>query len=178
MNAAPTTTPRRGLVNAVRIAENSGISARGASASFIISMPYIRTAKPTIIEPALRLRSLLAAIISKIPINATTGEKDSGLSILIKIFSLSMPASDRIHAVRVVPILEPMITPIVCPSSMIPEFTRPTSMTVIAEEDWMAIVIPAPKRRLLMGLLVIFLRSCSNLPPAIFSRPEDMTDIP
>ena len=41
---------------------------------------------------------------------------------------------------------EPMITPTVCPSSMIPEFTRPTSMTVSADEDWIAIVITAPKK--------------------------------
>lgn len=39
---------------------------------------------------------------------------------------------------------EPMMTPIVCPSCMIPELTRPTSMTVIADEDWMAMVMTAP----------------------------------
>ena len=41
----------------------------------------------------------------------------------------------RIQAVRVVPILEPMMTPTVCPSSITPEFTSPTSITVMAEED-------------------------------------------
>ena len=61
---------------------------------------------------------------------------------------------------------------------MTPEFTRPTSMTVIADEDWMAMVMPAPKRRLLKGLEVIFFRVRSRRPPAIFSRLLDMTFMP
>ena len=89
-----------------------------------------------------------------------------------------MPVRDSSHAVRVVPMLEPMMTPMVCPSSITPEFTRPTSMTVMAEEDWMAMVIPAPSSRLLMGVEVMRLRRRSNRPPAIFSRLLDMTVIP
>ena len=85
-----------------------------------------------------------------------------------------MPVRDSSHAVRVVP----MLTPMVCPSSITPEFTRPTSMTVMAEEDWMAMVIPAPSSRLLMGVEVMRLRRRSNRPPAIFSRLLDMTYIP
>ena len=49
--------------------------------------------------------------------------------------SLSMPVRERIQAVSVVPMLEPMMTPMVWPISMTPEFTRPTSITVMAEED-------------------------------------------
>ena len=45
---APTITPRNGLVKAVRMEVNSGISAKGLTASFIISMPVISRAKPTI----------------------------------------------------------------------------------------------------------------------------------
>ena len=85
---------------------------------------------------------------------------------------------DSSQAVKVVPMLEPMMTPMVCPSSITPEFTRPTSMTVMAEEDWMAMVIPAPSSRLLMGVEVMRLRRRSNRPPAIFSRLLDMTYIP
>ena len=112
------------------------------------------------------------------PARATTGEKTSGLRSRIQMTSLSMPDRERIQAVKVVPTLEPMMTPTVCPSSMMPEFTRPTSMTVTAEEDWMAMVMPAPSRRLLKRLSVIFFRSCSSLPPASFSRLEDIVDIP
>ena len=42
----------------------------------------------------------------------------------------------------------------------------------------MAMVIPAPRARLLNGLDVIFLRIFSSLLPAIFSRPVDITVIP
>ena len=112
------------------------------------------------------------------PMRATTGAKFSGLRSWRKRALLSMPERARIQAVRVVPTLEPMMTPRVCPSSMIPELTRPTSMTVTAEDDCMAMVMPAPRRRPLIGLPVIFLRSCSSLPPASFSRREERTDMP
>ena len=112
------------------------------------------------------------------PIRASTGEKFSGFSRFTKTFSLSMPVSAKIHAVSVVPMLEPMMTPMVCPSSMTPEFTRPTSITVMAEEDWMAMVMPAPSSRLLKGLEVMRLSIRSSLPPAIFSRLLDMVVMP
>ena len=112
------------------------------------------------------------------PTRATTGENTSGFSSCIQRTSLSMPDRERIQAVSVVPTLEPMMTPTVWPSSMMPELTRPTSITVIAEEDWMAMVMPAPSSRLLKRLEVIFFSSCSSRPPASFSKPEDMTDIP
>ena len=157
---------------------NSGMSANGLTAFFISSMPYISTAKPTRIPPISRRRVCLDAMISTIPTSAMSGEKDSGLSSSIKKLSLSMPAKLRIHAVRVVPIFEPIITPTVCPSCMMPELTSPTSMTVSADEDWIAMVMPAPSAKLLNGLEVIRLSRTSSFPPAIFSRPEDITCIP
>ena len=42
----------------------------------------------------------------------------------------------------------------------------------------MAMVMPAPSSRLLMGLEVMRLSSRSSLPPAIFSRLLDMTVMP
>ena len=61
---------------------------------------------------------------------------------------------------------------------MMPELTRPTSMTVTAVEDWMAMVMPAPRTNALKRLEVIFLSSCSNFPPASFSSREDSMDMP
>ena len=135
VNTAPTTTPRKGLVKAVRMEANSGMSARGLTAFFIRSMPVISTAKPTMMDPALRGRLRLADMVRMTPARATTGEKTSGLSSFSHTASPSMPDRERIQAVRVVPTLEPIMIPTVCPSCMMPEFTRPTSMTVIAEED-------------------------------------------
>ena len=48
----------------------------------------------------------------------------------------------------------------------------------MAEEDWMAMVMPAPSSRLLMGFEVMRLSIRSSLPPAIFSRLLDMTVMP
>ena len=89
-----------------------------------------------------------------------------------------MPDRDRIQAVSVVPTLEPMMMPMLWPSPMMPELTRPTSITVTAPEDWIAMVMTAPSSKPLMGVEVIFLSSCSIRPPASFSSREDMRDMP
>ena len=59
-----------------------------------------------------------------------------------------------------------------------PEFTKPTSITVTADELWMAIVIPAPSNNPFIGLEVSCSKSFSILPPAILSNPDDITIIP
>ena len=155
VNTAPTNTPSRGFSKAVSSPANWGISARGLTAPLISSMPYIKMAKPIMMRPTSRRRWRLEPMISRIPARAIRGEKFSGFSRFTKTFSLSMPVRDRIHAVRVVPMLEPMMMPMVCLNSMTPEFTRPTSITVMAEEDWMAMVMPAPSSKLLKGLEVM-----------------------
>ena len=93
----------------------------------------------------------LDIMMSTTPIIATTGAKFSGLSRS----STPPPCTPerlRIQFVTVVPRLEPMIKLMVCGNCIRPELTRPTSMTVIAEEDWIAIVIPAPSSVLEKGI--------------------------
>ena len=141
-------------------------------------IPDISTANPSIIVPTSCLRLSLDIMTSMIPTRANIGAKFSGLRRFTRILSLSIPATESIHAVSVVPMFEPIMTPIVCPSFIIPEFTRPTSMTVIAEEDWIAIVIPAPRARAVNLLSVARLSIFSSLLPDIFSSPEDITCIP
>lgn len=68
------------------------------------------------------------------PTSARIGEKDSGFSMRTNTLLLDTPIRLMIQAVTVVPILDPMITPTVFPMSMIPELTKPTSITVTAEE--------------------------------------------
>ena len=75
VNTVPTRTPSNGLLKAVRICENSGMSAKGLTESFISCMPYISTAKPMKIEPMLFFLSLFPIMKKMIPINATMGEK-------------------------------------------------------------------------------------------------------
>ena len=135
VKTAPTRTPMIGFRNAVRMWENCGESASGLTAPLIRVMPVISTENPTMILPMSLVRLCLAVMIIMTPIRAMIGENDSGFSIFRKGLSPSMPERLRIHAVSVVPTLEPMSTPIVWLSSMMPELTSPTSMTVRAEED-------------------------------------------
>ena len=117
-------------------------------------------------------------MMHRIPIIASTREKLAGLSILINTLLPSRLTKLSSHAVMVVPILAPMMTPTDWLRAIIPELTRPTSMTVTAEEDWITAVTSAPKSIPLMGLEVMDRRMPSSLPPASFSRPTDITFIP
>lgn len=102
-----------GLRNAVRMCENCGESASGLTAPLISVIPVISTENPTMILPISLVRLCFAVIIMMTPIRAMMGEKDSGFSILRNGLSPSMPERLRIHAVSVVPMLEPMRTPMV-----------------------------------------------------------------
>ena len=63
------------------------------------------------------------------------GVKELGFSSRTKKFPLSMPLRLRIQAVTVVPTFAPMMTLMACPRVSSPELTKPTTMTVVAEED-------------------------------------------
>ena len=59
--------------------------------------------------------------------------------------------------------------PTACVSFMMPEFTKPTTMTVVAEDDWITAVTPAPKRTAL--------KNCADLIDAIYVQERtDDTD--
>ena len=179
VTTVPARTPRKGLWNAVRSAVNSSISRRGAMDVDIIVIPCMRMAKPIAIEPISLCLCCLQTMSMMIPIRATMRAKHEGFRNCRKILSLpSIPESDKIHAVSVVPISEPKITPTVWGSSMIPELTKPISMTVMADDDWMAIVIIAPMVSPLKGLSVALRRSFSSLPPAVFFNDSERTRIP
>ena len=62
------------------------------------------------------------------------GVKEEGLSRLSQTLPLSMPARLKSHAVTVVPTFAPMMTLIACRRVIMPELTKPTTMTVVAEE--------------------------------------------
>ena len=50
--------------------------------------------------------------------------------------------------------LAPMMIPMAWATFIIPEFTNPTTMTVVAEEDWMMAVTAVPRRIPFKGVLV------------------------
>ena len=178
VKTAPASSPRRGWAKAVRRREKPGSSARGRTASCMSCIPYMRMAKPTRMRPRSRRRWRRDPSISATPARAARGEKLSGRSRSHAPPALSIPVRARTQGVRVVPMLEPMMTLTVCHSSMTPEFTSPTSITVMAEEDWMATVMTAPSASPLQRLAVRVRSSRSSRPPAIFSRLLDMVVMP
>ena len=69
-----------------------------------------------------------------IPMSPKIGVKDMGLSNFKIKLSPEIPPRLRIHAVTVVPTFAPIMTLIACFNVMIPEFTNPTTITVVADE--------------------------------------------
>ena len=49
----------------------------------------------------------------------------------------------------------PMMIPIACFSFIIPEFTKPITITVVADEDWITLVTPVPSATPFSGVFVI-----------------------
>ena len=178
VSTAPATTPRIGLENFTSIPVNSGTSARGSTAPLMAFIPYIRIANPTKIAPTSFFFWLFVNMIRTTPISARIGENDVGLKSWIIKLSLWIPVRLKIHEVTVVPILAPMMIPTTWDSFMIPEFTKPTTITVVAEDDWITAVTPIPRRTALMGLEVSVSRIRSSFPPATFASPSPIKFIP
>ena len=80
--------------------------------------------------------------------------------------------------VTVVPMFAPIMTPTDCVRVMMPEFTRPTQITTVPAEDWMTPVMRVPKITPLSVEEVSFCSTPCILPPASFSRPAPIMDMP
>ena len=109
---------------------------------------------------------------------ASRGLNEVGLSSWMKKLSPCRPERLRIQLVTVVPTLLPMMMPMAWCSSMMPLLTKPTTITVVALEDWITAVTPRPRKKPLIGLSVSLLRIFCSLPPACFSRALPMMSMP
>ena len=114
---------------------NSGDSLSGLTAASILNIPVKRIQKPRRISPRVLYFCFLPAMTMRIPMIPTTGARVVGLRSMRKKLSELRSESRRIWAVTVVPIFAPIITPMAEWSFMMPAFTKPTSITVVAEED-------------------------------------------
>ena len=165
VSPAPNRMPTRGLLKEIISFANQGSFSRKPMESPIMSIPVISAIKPSMMVPTPFFFSefVMYSTMPKIPIR---GARVVGLNSLMRKLSPSSPDRDKIHAVTVVAMLEPMITPTACFSVMMPELTKPTTMTVVAEEDWMTAVTARPSRKPLNTVELIFARMVCNLPPA------------
>ena len=175
---APANTPNTGLLNITNIFLNSGTSLNPLTEPDICSIPNIKTANPKRIIPvSARFEFFFDIIIIK-PIIARIGVNDVGFKRLTQMFELSIPVKLRIQDVMVVPTFAPIIIPIACLRLIIPELTKPTTITVVAEELWIIAVTPAPSKNPLNLLDVNFSRMFFNWFPALFSRASPIIFIP
>ena len=88
------------------------------------------------------------------------------------------PSHDTIHAVTVVPMLAPMITPMACVNVSSPALTKLTTITVVADEDCITVVMPRPVSTPLRGFDVMADKKLRSLSPAAFCSPELIRFIP
>ena len=65
-----------------------------------------------------------------------------------------MSDRQRIQPVTLVPRMAPSTMPIACRTCIMPELTKPTTMTEVAEEDWITAVTPVPSNTPFSGVLV------------------------
>ena len=85
---------------------------------------------------------------------------------------------DVIHAVRVVPMLAPMITPMALPRVRSPALTKLTTMMVVADDDCTRQVTTVPVSTRLNAFEVILAMKALRRSPADFWRPSLMRAIP
>ena len=78
------------------------------------------------------------------PTTATMPVSTSVLSSCTTPLPPSREDRHRIHPVTLVPSMAPMITPMACLTFIMPELTKPTTITEVAEEDWITAVTPVP----------------------------------
>ena len=78
------------------------------------------------------------------------------------------PSHDTSHAVTVVPMFAPIMTPMAWARVRRPAFTKLTTMTVVADDDWITDVIPSPVSTPLRGFEVMADSNPRSLSPAAF----------
>ena len=124
------------------------------------------------------LTGSLLAIRSTIPITEITP-----VSVAVENRSIQPPVepiSERqmIQPVMDVPRMAPSTMEIDCRTFIIPELTKPTTMTDVAEDDWITAVTPVPSRKPLTGLPVSLLPATCFSPSPISAMPNRKSAMP
>lgn len=88
------------------------------------------------------------------------------------------PRAEISHAVTVVPMLAPIMTPMDWVSVRSPAFTKLTTITVVADDDWIRAVINTPVSIPVTLFVVIAVSIRRKLSPANFCNPSLMIFIP
>ena len=142
-----------------------GYSSRLGIALCNSSMPNSSSAKPMIVCPTDFSVSFFELKKNKLTIDKKSGKLNT---------PLPSPNPNRvmIHAVTVVPILAPIITATAPANERSPAFTKLTTITVVADDDWMAAVTIVPVKMPFSGRSVILPSTWRILLPAVFCKPS------
>ena len=111
VNTRPTRIPSSGLEKVVRIAMNSGLSFKGATAPDIAVMPYIKTANPSRILPTYLREGFFFIMRSRMP---TMANRPVSVAVDNRSTQPLPPERlfrHRIQPVTLVPKIAPMMTP-------------------------------------------------------------------
>ena len=176
---SPTRTPSMGFLKLMRSLMKFSSSLKGEMAADIMLMPYMRTAKPIMIPPMFLRTFFLLNIHKAIPIKATMPVRIS----VLKNVATDAPEpprlfKQRIHPVILVPKIAPSIMPMAWRTFIIPEFTKPTTMTDVADDDCMTAVTPVPRTMPFTGFPASLNSIISIFDPASFFKESPITDIP
>jgi hypothetical protein len=98
--------------------------------------------------------------------------------IAIGVICILKPKIETIHAVTVVPMFAPIMTPVDSKKVMSPAFTKLTTITVVVLEDCVMVVAPKPVSIPRNRVVVIPLSIALSFPPATFCNPSLKTFIP
>ena len=147
----------------------SGLDWRSGTEFFIKESPRKRRLKPTTNSLMSRHFPFLDMLMMKPRAISGTANMDT---------SALKPKRAMIQAVKVVPMLAPIMTLMACLRVRRPALTKPTTMTVVALDDWIIAVTPSPVTTPLSGLEVIEARNFRRPEPAAFCNPELIRFIP
>ena len=134
-----------------------------------MTMPGVKCPWMTSITPmpsTARLATAVMALSDSVESSSRAGEPPLTLE------------RQMIHPVMLVPITAPMMIAIAWRSFIIAEFTKPTTMTLVAEEDWITAVTPVPSRIPLTGVPDRRYRISSSRLPATFFSPSPIRAMP
>ena len=176
VTSAPTMIPRIGfLPRTANAFAKIGASVYGATELDINVNPTNSSPTPIQTSPTRLSFFFFENIRQKEPIATTSGAKKDGCSTFI---ASPREFKETIHAVIVVPMFAPMMTPTAWVRFRIPAFTKPTTMTVVAPLLCRIAVIRAPSPTARSRLSVTILRNLFSLLPADFCMPSPIMLMP
>ena len=162
---APISTPRIGLLmDAIAFWKPSHVRS-GSIAPDMVFMPMNRMPKPIVMVPNCLAVLYLSGRFERIsPRNVKMAAKSI--------------CTDSSSDVTVVPMFAPIITPTACVRDISPALTKPTTMTVVAEEDCTTAVMVMPASMARKRLPVTMPSSFFSRVPAAFSSASPISCIP